>query len=324
MEGKKEQAMVGLFVLVASALLVATIFALSGTLGEKGSSYKTSFKFAGGLEPGAVVRYAGGPKAGRVEQLRVDPKDASRIEVTFSMNSDTPVKIDSVVKISALSALGENYLEVTAGSPQAARAPDGYTLPSKEFTSLSDIADMLGGLGPDAQKLIGELKARAEELKETITRVNDLMNAQNRANVAGSLSDVRGMLAENRPKVRGTLTNVEAASKKIEPLIDDFKKTVADAQKALNNVDAVLLENREDVRLAVQELKRTLTSASALTEQLDRTLNYNAENIDEMLENIRHTTENLKQFTDTIKSRPSALIRSSGPPERKPGGPTKN
>lgn len=324
MEGKKEQAWVGLFVLVASGLLVATIFALSGALGTKGNSYKTSFKFAGGLEPGAVVRYAGGPKAGRVEQLRVDPKDASRIEVTFSMTPDTPVKTDSVVKISSLSALGENYLEITAGSPEAARAPDGYTLPSKEFTSLSDIADMLGGLGPEAQKLIGELNARAAELKETIVRVNDLMSAQNRANVARSLSNVSGMLEENRPKVSGTLTNIESASKKIEPLIDDFKKTVADAQKALNDIDSVLLENREDVRVAVQELKKTLASASTLTEQLDRTMNYNAESIDEMLENIRHTTENLKQFTDTIRTRPSSLIRSSGPAERKPGGPPKN
>jgi phospholipid/cholesterol/gamma-HCH transport system substrate-binding protein len=294
---------------------------LSGALGTKGASYKSSFKFAGGLEPGAAVRYAGGPKAGRVEQLRVDPKDPARIEVTFSMTSDTPVKTDSIVKISSLSALGENYLEVTAGSPQAARAPDGYTLPSKEYTSLSDIADMLGGLGPEAQKLIEELNARAAELKETIVRVNDLINAENRANVSKSLGEVRGMLEENRPKVRGTLTNVESASKKIEPLIDDFKKTVADAQKALGDIDSVLLENREDVRVAVQELKKTLTSASALTDQLDRTMNYNAESIDEMLENIRHTTENLKQFTDTIRTRPSSLIRSSGPPDRKPGGP---
>jgi len=35
---------------------------------------------------------------------------------------------------------------------------------------------------------------------------------------------------------------------------------------------------------------------------------------------MRHTTENLKEFTDLIKSRPAALLRSSGPRDRKPGG----
>jgi len=44
-----------------------------------------------------------------------------------------------------------------------------------------------------------------------------------------------------------------------------------------------------------------------------------SENIDEMLDNLRAVSDNLKEFTDTIKTKPYTLIRSSTPPEHKPG-----
>src|SRR4029077_7780180 len=87
MESKREQAIVGLFVLVAGAVLVATVFALTGAFAGAAATYRAYVPFAGGLEPGSTVRYAGGPKVGRVEKLQLDPKDSSRIEITFSVRS---------------------------------------------------------------------------------------------------------------------------------------------------------------------------------------------------------------------------------------------
>ena len=305
--------------LVATALLLATLFAVSGALGRATVNYRAHFTFAGGLEPGAVVRYAGGPKVGRVEGLRIDPQNPTRIEVTFSVRPDIPVKTDSVVKILSLSPLGENHLEIAPGSLQAARAPAEAALPSEPYVGFNDITAQLNTLGPEARELLQTLNQRATELKETLARVNDALNEQNRANLSGTLSNVRGMLEENRPKIRNTMGNVETASAKVAPLLDDFKKTARQADEALTHIDTVIGENRADVRQAVADLRQTLASASALAAQLDRTVYINSENIDEVLENIRLTTENLKQFTDTIKTRPYSLIRASGPPDRKPG-----
>jgi ABC-type transporter Mla subunit MlaD len=119
------------------------------------------------------------------------------------------------------------------------------------------------------------------------------------------------------------MSNVEATSAKMPALVDDFKKTVKDADEAVTKIDAMLGENRPDIRASIAELRKALESASQLVDQMGRTINYNSENIDETLENIRITTENLKQFTDTIKSRPYTLIRATSAPERKPGEPPK-
>src|SRR5437879_12588859 len=99
MEAKREQALVGLFVLIVAAALLATVFALTGAFGGARTTYRAYFKFAGGLEPGAEVRYEGGTKIGRVEGLSIDQQDPARIEITFSVKQQVHVKTQSKSEI---------------------------------------------------------------------------------------------------------------------------------------------------------------------------------------------------------------------------------
>lgn len=311
--------MVGLFVIVAGAVLIGTVFALSGAFGVSAATYRAYFPFAGGLEPGATVRYAGGPKVGRVEKLQLDPKDASRIEITFSVRSGLPVKTDSHVRIMSLSPLGENHLEIVPGTDKAALAGAGTILPSDPYIDFNALTAKINDIAPQAQQLLKTLNDRATELKVTVERMNDLINDQNRANLSGTLADVRGMVGENRAQIKSTIGNLNTASQKLDPLLQDLRKTSAQANEALNHIDSMIGENRADVRHAVQDLRTSLANATDLTGRLDQILDVNGDNIDELLENLRHVTQNLKEFTNTIKTRPYTLIRSSNPREHKPG-----
>src|SRR5216683_2561790 len=290
MESKREQAMVGIFVLIAGAVLVGTIFTLTGAFGGSATTYRAYFPFAGGLEPGATVRYAAGPKVGRVDSIQLDPQNPARLDIVFSVQSDLPVKTDSSVKIMSMSPLGDNHLEIYPGSAQAPRAASGAALPSLKYVDFNALTAQLNDLNPQAQELLRNLNDRASEVKETIARVNDLLGPQNRANLAATIANARGMLEENRPQIKTTLHNVNAVG-----------------------------ENRADVRQAVVELRRTLTNMTDASARLDQTLDVNSENIDELLDNMRHVTENLKEFTSTIKTRPYTLIRASNPREHKTG-----
>jgi len=118
MAGKRDQVFVGLFVIAAVAVLIGMVFAISGVFGRSAKTYHAYFPFAGGLEQGATVRYAGGPKVGRVEKLAIDPKNPSQIDVVFSVQTDLPVKTDSHTKIMSMSPLGDNHLEIFPGGAQ--------------------------------------------------------------------------------------------------------------------------------------------------------------------------------------------------------------
>jgi len=319
MDAKKEQAVVGLFVIVVVVLLVVTIFMMTGRINSGDVTYRTYFKNAGGLEPGSQVRYAGGPVIGHVDKVTSDPNDSTRMEVDFAVRPSVPVKTDSSVEITSVSPLGDNFLGIRPGTKAAPKAAPGSTLQSKEYTSFSDIAALVGQLGPSATDLIDNLNDRTDQLQVTLDRVNDLLNDRNRTNISESVANLNGMLAENRANLRTTLGHVSDASGKLGPLIDDFRKTSAKASDALAHLDATISEDRPDLKQALDELRKSLASAQDLTEQLDRTLGSNAENLDEIFDSLRHATENLNEFTDTIKTRPYTLLRASGVKPRNPG-----
>lgn len=318
MNSTREQALVGIFVLVAAALLIGTILAVSGTFSSGGIPHHTYFKSAGGLLPGAMVRY-GGMDAGKVDTVRVDPNDTTRIEIDFRVKPNIPVKTDSVAKISALGALSDNYVEIGTGTKDGQLAPPGSELKSAETLGIADLGDMIGSLTPIAKDVMQNLNQRLTELQVTIARVNDLLNDRNRQNISGSLTNLNGMLAEDRPKVSATLTNLQTASAKIVPVLDDLKKTMAEANTALSHVDAVVVENREDIRAIVVKLRETLNTASALMDQIKNITDDNEDNIDEILLNVRAASENLRELTEELKTRPSTLIRGNGLKDRKPG-----
>jgi phospholipid/cholesterol/gamma-HCH transport system substrate-binding protein len=321
MNPKTEQTLVGLFVIIAGGILLVAVFAINGAFGNTTKSYHAHFQFAGGLEPGATVRYSGGPKIGRVESLRIDPQDPSQIDLTFSVQPDVVVKTDSKVKIMSLSPLGDNHLELYPGSAQAGAAPAGSLLASDKYVDFNALTEQINNLAPQAQQLIQTLNARATDLKVTLDRVNDLLNAQNRSNLSATLAETRGLIADSRPQVRAALQHVNDLSERLGPLIADFRKTSGEANEVLAHIDSTISDTEPEVHSAIAELRGVLKSASELTGQLNQTLDANSENIDQLLDNLLHVTENLKEFTETIKMRPYSLIRATNPPEHKTGEP---
>jgi phospholipid/cholesterol/gamma-HCH transport system substrate-binding protein len=332
MKSRREQVWVGAFVLIAVAVLVVVVLSVSGTFSKKGVPYRAYFKFASGLEPAAPVRY-GGLLAGRIETLRVDPNDSTRIEIDFRVNPTIPVKTNSLAKITALGALGENYLEITTGTKDAPLAPAGSVITSKEMVALADLGDIIGGMAPSANEVLTTMNARLTELKVTIANANDLLGERNRNNISSGLDTLNSILAENRPKISKTLdnfqtasdklpqtmANVKAASDQIAPMLEDFKKTIKVANDALAHVDAIVVENRPEIRATIADVRKTLTGANAMIDELRTVVSRNSDNLDETLLNLREGTANMAELTDTLKRHPSVLIRGEIGKDRQPG-----
>ena len=336
MDAMRERTLVGLFVLIAGAVLLGTMIVISGAMGGATVPHRAYFKYAGGIQPGTPVRY-GGMLVGKVQRVRVDPGNTSRIELDIAVNRDAPLKTDSVAKITTLGPLTDNYIEITTGSEHAALTPPGSTLRSVEPFGLSELGDAAQAMLPDVQKALQKLNQNLDGLQVTLTRANDLLNDRNRANIGSSLNNLEhlvaevrpkatesldnlnGLLSDARPKVSTSLNNVQELTAKLTPLLDDLKVTTARANDTLAHVDSTLMENRPDIRTAVTGLRDTVAKSTVLLNELNQTLDQNSANIDGILVNIRMTTENLRVLTETLNRSPAALIRGIKVADRKPG-----
>jgi phospholipid/cholesterol/gamma-HCH transport system substrate-binding protein len=336
MEANRERTLVGLFVLIAGGLLFGTLLALSGGVGNLAVSHRIYFKFAGGVQPAAPVRF-GGLAVGKVTRVRVDPANSTRIEIVIAVNKDAPLKTDSVAKIAALGPLTDNYVEISTGSEGAPPAQPGSILQSEEAFGLPQLSDAAQTMVPELQNALQKLNRNLDGLQVTIGRANDLLNDGNRTNIASSLSGIaqtvaearpkvadsldnlNGMLADARPKVSASLTNVQQLTAKLEPVLDDLKSATTLANETLAHVDATLLENRPDIRASIAGLHETVAKSSILFDQFNQMLDQNSDNIDDLLENMRMTAENLRALTETVARSPASLIRGVKVADRQPG-----
>ncbi len=318
-----EQAKVGLVVLVATALFLTGVFTIANLhVGGKYTTYKIYFKFAGGLEPGAPVRF-GGLKVGRVSAVGVDPRDSTRIEVLLSVKGDTPVRADSQASISQLGLLGENYVEIKPGKAGAS-LPDGSVIPSAESQDLAELMRKMNALAEDARPLVQDLRKNLNHISEQadtlLTQLQDVTGEENRQHLASVMKQTDEMLTHNRPKIDAIAGNLKDASADLKPLMTDLRATNDKLQAVLKNADAMLGENRENVRASIAELEKTLVTTRALVDELNTRLTYNSDNLDVMLENFRQVSENFRELSDTVRQRPFSLIRIKPLPDRQPPG----
>ncbi len=317
-----EQAKVGLVVLVAGALLVMGIFAIANLhLSGKYSDYKVYFKFAGGLEPGAPVRF-GGLKVGRVSAVRVDPQDSTRIEVRLEVKADTPVRADSQAAISQLGMLGENYVEIKPG--KGAPLSSGSIVPSVETQDLAELMRKMNVLAEQAQPLVADLHKNLNQISvqadKLLVQLQDVTAEPNRQHLASVLKETDEMLGRTGPKIDHIAANLEDTSASLKPLMADLRTTNAKLETLLNNANGMVGENREKIRASLAELEKTLVSTRAMVDQLQNTLTYNNENLDAMFANFREVSENLREFSDTLRQRPYSLVRVKPLPDRQPPG----
>ena len=199
--------------------------------------------------------------------------------------------------------------------------------------AISDLGDMIGGMVPTADDVMSSLNDRLGEMKVTIANVNDLLGRAEPEKHQRQPDEHNAMLADSRPKVSATLTNVQTATEKLSPvwptshtasekfapLLDDLKGTIKQANDALANVDAILVENRPDIKAAMEQTRKMLNSVSELVDTLKNTMDRNTDNLDETLANVRVATDNMKEMTDTLKRKPSVLIRGETGKDRQPG-----
>jgi len=136
----------GFIVILGIILLVAFLIMISGLdLLKSTKIYYARFKNTSGLEVGSLVRY-GGMEVGKVKKVRIAPDNNSLIEFVIEIESKVPVKEDSDAIITSIGIMGEYYIEISTGSPNAALLPEDSLLNCKEITPMMMLTETVDQL----------------------------------------------------------------------------------------------------------------------------------------------------------------------------------
>ncbi len=296
------EARVGAFVLASLLILTSTVVYLANAQFRGGKvSYRTYLHYAGGLEAGAPVLF-GGIKAGSVTAVHPWPSDPTRIEILVELKDGTPVNQKSLARLGSVSVMSEPALMVSTGTTDAARIAPGQAIPSQEAVTLDEIAAKMSIVAGNANDLIVQVKG---ELGGISTDARTL------------LANLNSVITDERPKIDHIADQLLALSQHADAVIAKVGPVVDHADSTIQNVNGVVADVREPLRVDLAEVQTTLQQAKSVLADMQGMVRANDFKIDDTVENLRVATDNLDQLTDQLKQRPWSLIRIKQPKERK-------
>lgn len=236
---KWSQLKVGILVVIAAAILVVAIFAITGGVSWFAPRLRltTFVEDAGGMRPGASVNLEG-VAIGNVVRIHLaehppDPKQPVEITMQVSADHQRWLRADSKVVLGTAGPLGETLVNISAGTLAAPPARDGTVLQGQQSTGINALLVSSHDVITNANLLeqrIGQLIDQVQNGKGSIgallysSQLYDRFN-----NVALNLQQLTANLNQGQGTAGKLLTNDELYTK-LNTTLDNFNHLLDEVQ----------------------------------------------------------------------------------------------
>ena len=221
---------VGFFMLVGLGLLFMILARIGGFRAfETGYHLRLRYGFVDGIEPGAPVHFRG-VAVGDVKRVALldDPETAGEeVELLTWLPERIRVTEDAEARIRTFGLMGEKYIEIRPGSPDARRLRD---------------RDVLVGYEP---LLVESLAQMGDEIA---ARLNAAIDGINR--IVGD--------SEHREALKGTIQNSEAFTQDLRSVVSSLKVILSRIEEGEGTAGRLLTEDRiyRDLEALTADLRR--------------------------------------------------------------------
>jgi len=166
---------VGLFVFAGLLIAAAGVFLIGQKEFLFSHTYRlnATFDTVAGLTEGAEVR-VGGIHKGTVRRIDLPQRPDQKIVVEMDVGKETRevIKQDSKAAIQAEGLIGDKYIEVSFGSPQAPQVRDGDTIQSEPPLEVSALVKKADGILNQMQGAMKDLGGTAGNLNAVTSKIN--------------------------------------------------------------------------------------------------------------------------------------------------------
>jgi virulence factor Mce-like protein len=315
------EAKVGAFVIASVLVLGSATYFVRATQGVRGQvPYNTHLRNAGGLAGGAAVLF-GGIKVGQVTAVRPWSEDPTRIEISFAVESGTPLNRKSTARVGTLSLMAAPALMITTGGNEAGRLSPGDVVPSAETLSLEEIGGQAAKVAESADALISELRKTipevAGDVRTVLANLNQISGAQNQRKIEQILANLNTVLDRETPKIAQITDQISELAKHADSVVGSVEPVVKHVDQAVVNVDNTVNAIREPLAKDLAELEGTLKAAQTLVASVQNVVGANENDIGETVRNLRSASENVRVMSESLKQRPWNLVRTTQAADRR-------
>jgi phospholipid/cholesterol/gamma-HCH transport system substrate-binding protein len=291
MEREANYAAVGAFVLLVIAMGSMFVYWYAGAREHRDfSRYEIYFDGSvSGLTRGSTVRYLG-VDIGRVVELRIDPRSATRVQVIADIDSSAPISGSTVAELSLQGVTGLLYIDLlgTAGSKRLSDTPPSERYPV--IPSVRSNFDLFVSSLPDVVAKAGEVAQR----------------------VSAALSD------ENIAALTNTVGNIDKASqalpaimRDVDRLVADLRGTAAEVTAVANRLRAATDDAGPNLKVAIERVRVVSENLALIADNQNDIRNFTRDALPELERLVRDGRAAAREFqvlTRSLRDNPSQLI----------------
>ena len=307
MDDKANATVVGAFVLVLGALMVAGVLWLSAGLGGRQAvnAYEAVIRESvAGLNVDAPVKYLG-VDVGKVSRIEIDPHNSQQVRLRFLIERGTPIKRDSVAVLKTQGLTGIAYVELSGGtveSPALLPGPDG----------VAPIIPFKLSLGARLENVLTNVLGNVDRVSNNLNAVFD---ADNQAALKSTLADSATLaraLAGQRALMTAALADAARTARLTAVAGEQLAPTLA---RIATSAQAV--ERMADVanRASAQAGQAAAAAASSVQQAGSDTL----PELARLLAELNLLTASLRRLSEQTAGSPSSLLVGNPAPRPGPG-----
>jgi phospholipid/cholesterol/gamma-HCH transport system substrate-binding protein len=257
--------------LITLALVVAFIVVLyAGTLRQAFTptvDLRAQFRDVKGLRKGAPV-WLFGTEVGSAKEIRLDPIYGTIVTLSIEKSAEPFLRSNSRAEILTMGLLGDKYVELSPGLPEAPPLQQGALIEGKAPMELADMVET----GNRAIQKISQLAGKVDELIEKISRGEGTLS---KLILEPSLYN---SLMRSATALESTMERIERSHGTLKLLIDDpslYVRTLS----AVSSIERIM----RNLETGQGSLGKMLTEPG-----LYESLNQAAKDLDAVLEEIEN------------------------------------
>jgi phospholipid/cholesterol/gamma-HCH transport system substrate-binding protein len=266
----------GLFAVASAAVLAVLLVVFAGLKfwDRPDTYYVVMERSALGLDEGSRVTYQG-IRVGSVRALDILPDDPGRIRITIAVDEGTAIRADARAYLTYAGITGLKIIDLRGGSREAPQLEPGDTIPIADSTldKLQDkaaiMADQMSETMERVDQVLEHLIAITEPSQfEGLDEIVAQAQLTSR-NLAAASGDLRALVRENRAALRESIGSVTDAARQLSDTLEHRVDALADSAGVLvEDVRAVVRRNRGQIEIAMRDLRQASRSVKDLTRDL--------------------------------------------------------
>jgi len=312
MDDKVNYTLVGAFVLVLAAALVAGVLWLAaGIGGQRAMDPYRAFiqESVAGLNVDAPVKYMG-VDVGKVSRIEIDPQNSQQVRLHFQIAHGTPIKRDSLAVLKTQGLTGIAYVELGGGAKDSPLLPPSEREPYPVIRTKASLSTRL-------ENVLTNVLA---QLDRTSGNIDAVLSDANRAAFTQALADIAAVMhvvAERKGTIDAGIGSAARTFDKSERVAAQLGPVIERVGRAADAVETLGQE-------AARASKGAGQAASSVSADSRRFADQALPELQKLLLRLNDLSTSLQRLSEQTERSPAGLLLGhgavpDGPGETSPG-----